>query len=353
MNHLILFALVALGISFVCSLLEAVILSVTPTYIAMAIKQGKRYGQILDQLKSQVDRPLAAILTFNTISHTVGAAGVGAEVHKLYGDSAVTIASGIFTFVVLVFSEIVPKTLGAVNWKKLAPVCAYLLRFMIYLVYPFVRLSEVLRRILTSGSDDDSGVTREEVIATAEIGASEGSIRPKESAVIKNLLMLDNIKVGEIMTPRSVMSSFEATLTVGQVIQMHKPIRFSRIPVYRGSLDHIEGMVHRYKILEAYSHDLDQAPITQFMTPIATIQENISVAAALDQFIKQHQHIFVVVDEYGTVSGLVSLEDAIETLLGVEIVDEFDSVTDMRQYALDLWRERRHKLLQQKLQTNK
>lgn len=342
MTLLIVYFLLAIIVSFFCSLLEAVILSVSPAYIALAAKAGKRYGKILEDLKEQIDRPLAAILTLNTVSHTVGAAGVGAQVHIIWGDGYTAVTSGILTLLILIFSEIIPKTLGASNWKVLAPMCAYLTRGLIFVMYPFVVFSEFLYKILSRG--DDMSITREEMIVTAEMGALEGSIRKKESTIIRNLLMLDAIKVADIMTPRSVICAFEEDLTVDEIMEKFKPIRFSRIPIFKDDLDHVLGMVHRYKVLEAYSHDLDELVISKLMTPLHSIPENISVAAALDQFIKRKEHIFLVVDEYGSTTGLVSLEDAIETLLGVEIVDEFDSVADMRQFALEQWRERKQKL---------
>lgn len=339
MSLLVLYFTLAVLVSFICSLLESVILSISPAYIAVAVKQGKRSGRIMQELKTQIDRPLAAILTLNTVSHTVGAAGVGAQVQHLYGEGYLTVTSVILTFIILIFSEIIPKTIGASNWKTLAPFCAYTIKGLITAVYPFVVLSEYIHKLFAK--DKENTVTREEMIVTAEMGAVEGTLRPKESAVIKNLLMLDAIKVSDIMTPRSVIHAFASSKTVEEVMDENRPIRFSRIPVYEGDLDNVVGMVHRYKILEAISHDLDSLRLDKLMTPIHSIPENISVAAVLDQFIKRKEHVFLVVDEYGSLTGLVSLEDAIETLLGVEIVDEFDSVADLRQYALEQWRDRK------------
>jgi CBS domain containing-hemolysin-like protein len=341
MTLLIIYGLLALTISFVCSMLEAVILSVTPSYIGLALKSGKKYGKILENLKDQIDRPLAAILTLNTVSHTVGAAGVGAQVYNIWGDGYTAVASAVLTILILIIAEIIPKILGVSNWKLLAPFCAYLIRVLIFLMYPFVVFSEFLYKILARG--EENTLTREEMIVAAEMGALDGVIRKKESNVIKNLLMLDAIKVADIMTPRSVISALEEDNTVGTVMEKHRPIRFSRLPVYKDDLDHVLGMVHRYKILDTYSQDQENLMVKELITPLHSIPENISVAAALDQFIKRKEHIFLVVDEYGSTVGLVSLEDAIETLLGVEIVDEFDSVADMRQYAVEQWRERKQR----------
>ena len=317
-------------------------LSTTSVYVRAAIKKKKAYGYVLKSLKSHIDRPLSAILTLNTVANTVGAAGVGAQVHELYGSSYVALASGILTFVILVVSEIIPKTLGASYWRMLAPGVAYVVRALIVLTYPFVWLFEKLSHLLSPRRAE--GVTREDMIVTAEMGASEGAIGQKESRVIKNLLMLDTLKVSEIMTPRSVIWAFDKNKTIKEIINQKEPIRFSRVPLYSGSLDQVEGFIHRYKILEAHSHNLLDIRLHDYMVPIHSVPDHISVAAALDQFIKRKEHIFVAVDTYGVLTGLVTLEDAVETLLGVEIVDEFDSVEDMRKFALEQWQNRKRNL---------
>jgi len=319
--------------------MEAVMLSVTPVYVRAIVKKKKTYGALLKSLKSQVNRPLSAILTLNTFANMVGAAGVGAQVHTLFGSSYVTLASIFLTLVILIVSEIIPKTIGANYWRSLAPVVTYLVSVLIVALYPAVWFSEKLNRILLRKKI--ATITREDMIVTAEVGASEGTIGQKESRVIKNLLMLDTIKVSEIMTPRSVTLAFDKKITIKEVMKTDQPIRFSRVPLYEGSLDQIEGFIHRYKILEAYSHDLFDIQLGEYMKPIHSIPDQISVAAVLDQFIKRKEHIFIAVDSYGVLTGLVTLEDAVETLLGVEIVDEFDSVADMRQYALERWKNRK------------
>ena len=319
--------------------MEAVMLSITSVYVRAAVKKRKTYGNVLKSLKNQINRPLSAILTLNTFANMVGAAGVGAQVHTLYGSKFVTLASIILTFVILIVSEIIPKTLGASYWRTLAPMVAYLVTALIFALYPAVWFSEKLSRLLTRKKI--ASVTREDMIVTAEMGVSEGTIGQKESRVIKNLLMLDTLKVSEIMTPRAVILAFDKKRKVKEVMEKNQPIRFSRVPLYEGSLDQVVGFIHRYKILEAYSHDLFDITLEEYMKPIHSIPDQISVAAALDQFIKRKEHIFIAVDSYGGLTGLVSLEDAVETLLGVEIVDEFDSVEDMRQYALEQWQIRK------------
>jgi CBS domain containing-hemolysin-like protein len=339
MSLLFIYLILAITISFLCSLFEAVILSVSPSFINTEINNNRKYAKVLQELKNTIDRPLAAILTLNTISHTIGAAGVGSEVSKLYGDSSVTIASIGLTLIILIFSEIIPKTLGASKWKFFAPFTAYSIRFMILILYPLVFLMELISKLVGGGQTNI--FTREEMIATAEIGVGHGALKRKESNIIRNLLMLDNIYVYDIMTPRSVLMALPAEMTIQEAIAQYKPIRYSRIPIYTENLDQIQGVVHRYQILEASSNDQDNIKLKELMKDLHSVPEDISVSACLDQLIHRNNHIFLVVDDYGSTMGIVTLEDAIETLLGVEIVDEFDSVADLRAYALEQWKKRK------------
>jgi CBS domain containing-hemolysin-like protein len=343
MTLVIILFFTTIGISFLCSLVEAVILSVNSAFVAVLVEQKKRSGLLLEHLIEKIDRPISAILTLNTFSHTLGAAAIAAQVGKMYGDQFVTIASFILTFLILILSEIIPKSIGASHWKALAPFTAYTVQGMILLLYPLVILSEKLGTLFRT-DEEVPEVTREEMIMTAELGAEEGTIKTKESTIIKNLLMLDKIYVSDIMTPRSVFFALDGTLTVEEVAEKYKPIRFSRVPVFMGSLDNIIGMTHRYKILEALSGDQHQTKISDLIIPIATISERMTASQVLDFFIKEKEHLALAADEYGVITGLVTLEDAVETLLGVEIVDEFDNVEDMRKYALEQWQIRKQKL---------
>lgn len=343
MTLILVVAFLATSISFFCSLLEAVFLSITPTYVALALKENKRSGKLLEHLKENLDRPISAILTLNTVSHTVGASVVGALVQKTYGDEFVTISSIILTIAILLFSEIIPKIIGATYWKQLAPFAAYSIQLMIFSLYPFVRLSELTGKLFVR--PDQAVVTREELIASAEIGADEGSIREKESTIIKNLLMLNNMYVSDIMTPRSVMYALEVDELVDNLGGKNKQVKFSRIPVFQGNLDNIVGMTYRFKILEALGKDDSSAiKVRDLMSPINSVSERMTVSGVIDLFIKKKEHMALAVDEYGIITGLVTLEDAIETLLGVEIVDESDTIPDMRQYALDQWQMRKNQL---------
>lgn len=322
--------------------MEGVLLSISAAYVALAVKQEKRYGRLLEHLKDNVDRPLSAILTMNTIANTVGSAAIGAQVQVMYGNLAVSIVSGLLGFLILVFAEFVPKVLGTVYWKQAAPLAAYIIQAMIFILFPIVWLAEFLGALFRR--PDHAAITREEMIASAELGVEEGSIHRKESAIIKNLLTLNSLYVSDIMTPRSVFFALEADMTVDEVHQKYKPLRFSRIPVYQDNLDNIIGITMRYRIHECLSNDQDNTKIKDITTPILTVSERMTVAGLLDFFIRKKEHLALAVDEYGIVTGLVTLEDAIETLLGAEIVDELDHVPDMRQYALEQWQIRKNQL---------
>jgi CBS domain containing-hemolysin-like protein len=339
MTLILVLAFLILSISFLCSLLEAVFLSITPAYVQMEVQDNPKTGKLMEHLKENVDRPMSAILSLNTISHTAGAAGLGAMVHETFGNEFLTITSIILTLAVLIFSEFIPKILGTIYWRNLAPFAVYAIQVLIIILYPIVWMSVSLGKLFKR--PDEPEITREEVIATAQMGADEGSLHIKESNIIKNLLMLDNIFASDIMTPRSVIFALDANLTVEDVFEKYKPIRFSRIPVFEGSLDNIIGMTHRYKIMDAVSDDHHDVKIRDLVIPINSVSEQMTVAAVIDYFAKKKEHMALDVDDYGVITGLVTLEDAIETLLGIEIVDELDSVADMRQFALEQWQQRK------------
>lgn len=340
MTSIILLFIFVIFVSFLCSLLEAVILSLSPAFIQVMIRENKKSGLLLEHLIENLDRPLSAILTLNTLSHTLGSSAIAYKVQVEFGDTWVTAASFILTFAILIFSEILPKTIGANNWKALAPFSAYTVQAMIFILYPMVIFSEWMNKKFRKKQEEPE-VTRDEMIVTAEMGAEEGTIKAKESLIIKNLLMLEKIFVSDIMTPRSVFFALDGDLTVEEVFNKYRPIRFSRIPVYNESLDHIIGMTFRYKIHEALSSDLHDKKISELVSSIQTVSERMTVSQVIDFFIKEKEHLAVVVDDYGVITGLVTLEDAVETLLGVEIVDELDNVPDMRKFALEQWQSRR------------
>lgn len=332
--------ILVLTISFICSLCEAVFLSISSAFVEVEAETKSKSGKLLKHLLDNSDRSISAILTLNTISHTLGSAWIAYQVHSVFGDTWVSAFSIVLTFLVLIFSEIIPKTIGTNHPKSFAPFAAYSIQLMIVILWPLVKLSEFVSRALSTESEEPD-VTRDEMIKNAEIGVEEGTIKAKESTIIRNLLKLDKIYVSDIMTPRSVFTALEASMTVDEVAKKFRPIRFSRLPVYEKSLDHIVGLTHRYKILEALSQDLHNKTLRELILPVAYVNERMTVSQALDFFIKEKDHLALVVDEYGVVTGLVTLEDTVETLLGVEIVDEFDTIEDMRKYALEQWQQRK------------
>jgi len=339
-GRIFIFLFLALGISFLCSLLEAIILSVTWSYIEILKKNEKGSGELLQKLKENIDQSLAAILTLNTVSHTIGAAGIGSEFHKL-GNEWFTVASIILTILILVFSEIIPKTLGAIYWKRMAPSAAYLLELLIRITWPIVVVLNYFSRIISDGKENRKEMTREEMIAVAEIGETQGALEKQETRVIKNLLTLDKILAEDVMTPSTVMMTFHKSDTIKEVIKKNSPIPFSRIPIIDNNLDDIIGVVFRSKILEMNSDGKSDVRMEELAAKLSTVSPDDSVATLLEEFLKKREHVFLVVDEYGTTQGIITLEDAVETLLGAEIVDESDSVEDMRLLARELWEKRR------------
>ena len=344
MATLIAFFLIALLVSFLCSLLESVLLSVSHAHIAVLIKDGEKIGQLMASLKEKINRPLAAILTINTIANTVGATGVGAQTYHIFGSKWVAVASGILTLSILFFSEIIPKTLGANYNKSLVGFTVYIIQVMIMIAWPFVFLGEKISGLLKRGDIDQSRASRAELLAMAEISEDEGAIDEQEGDIIENLMKLDDIAAEEVMTPRSVIFALNKTQTVREVVDKHSPIAFSRIPIFEENLDQIVGFVHRYNLVHKQAEDQFHVQMDSLMEPIHSIDEKESVADILDEFVKRRQQIFMVADEFGTTTGLITLEDAIETLLGVEIVDEHDHVVDMRKLATAKLEKRQRRL---------
>ncbi|MFQ5425062.1 MAG: hemolysin family protein [Phycisphaerae bacterium] len=337
MTLLISYLLLALGVSSLCSLVEAGILSLSRAHVARLVKANRPSGRILDAMKRNIDRPLSAILTLNTIAHTIGAAGVGAEAFDLFGQEWVAATSAVLTLLILVLSEIIPKTVGAVYAPQLAAFTAYTVRGMIVLTYPLVVVFQGLSRAL-AGSCGPHRVTREELTLIAELGQAEGALDEKEYRVIRNILRLNTIHVGEVMTPRNVVSMLQADLTCQQAAEQAEALRFSRTPVFGDSPDDVVGVVFRHEVHEAVREGRGARTLKQIAHPIHAVPETASVAHVMDEFVERREHLFHVVDEYGGTAGIVTLEDSIETLLGEEIMDETDAVADMRQLAVRLYR---------------
>jgi CBS domain containing-hemolysin-like protein len=329
MTLLLAYFFLALFLSFLCSLLEAVLLSTPASYSSILSKQNASQGDRLERFKENINRPLAAILTLNTFAHTLGAAGVGAQTLELYGESSVAVASGILTLLILVFSEIIPKTIGSVYWRGLIGNTTLIIEVLIFFTYPLVLLAEYISNF----GEDEATVTREEVIAMAEMGEDEGVLEEQETDIIENTLKLKDVKVKDIMTPRSVIFAVNSDFTVGQVLEEHETLDFTRIPIFEGNLDAIKGMVNRYEIINRKAEDQFSTRMHEISQEVPFVNENDPIDKVLELFIKNRDHMALVKDNDNILTGLITLEDAIETILGQEIVDEHDSVVDMRDLA--------------------
>ena len=340
---LFIYIFIALGFSFLCSIAEAVLLSVTTPYIALLESQNKPSATELRRLKDDINKPLAAILTLNTIAHTVGAAGAGAQATKVFGSAYLGIASAILTLLILVFSEIIPKTLGAHYWRQLAPSTSYALKLLVWVLYPFVKLTELLTRGMTEGPTL-RGVNRKELIALAELSGQEGAVADQESLIMQNLLRLRETPAKAAMTPRTVVFSISQEMTVGDYFVQYKEQPFSRIPVYHSDVENITGFVLRSDLLLAKARGQTESLVTEFSRETPKVLEQTNLSHAFDRFLQERVHIMVVIDEYGGFSGILTLEDVLETLLGLEIVDEFDPSEDMQDLARELWKHRADKL---------
>jgi CBS domain containing-hemolysin-like protein len=338
MTLLIIYILIALGFSFYCSIAEAVLLSVSRPFISLTEKEDAGKGKLLRDLKDDINRPLAAILSLNTIAHTMGAAGAGAQAALIFGDAYIGVISAILTLLILIFSEIIPKTLGAHFWRQLAIPVAYTVKWLIWILYPFVVMSEKL----TSGLTHENAIqiTRNEMAAMAELGEKEGQLASNESRILKNLFLLRETTIKDIMTPRSVVFSLSDTLEVSDYFDMHNSVRFSRIPIYHQHHDNITGFVLRNDLLLAQARGNTDTPLNTYRRDINALSDHTTVLDAYESLLNSRGQILLVIDDYGVMLGIATLEDILETLLGLEIVDEGDSIPDMQQLARRLWKKR-------------
>lgn len=332
LSGLITYITLALALSFLCSVLEAILLSASPSYIETLVQEGSSAGKLMSTHKENVELPISAILTLNTIAHTVGAAGAGAEATALFGSEYFGLISAVLTFLILVFSEIIPKTIGAMYWRPLLPFAAYAIRLLVWVLYPIVWFLQWTTRIFQRDENTPT-VTRHEIAAMASLGADEGSINESETRVLRNLLQLNRVHVYDIMTPRTVVLMLQEKLTIGDVMQRQRVLPFSRIPIYGDSLDDVTGFVLRHDILSRAAHDEDNICLCDIKRDLHPIPAGVTVTDALNELVKRQQHIFLVIDEYGGMAGVLTMEDAFESLLGAEITDESDLVADMRKMA--------------------
>lgn len=336
---LLVYILIALGFSFLCSIAEAVILSVTHPYITVLEQEGHGAAKLLRQLKQNINDPLAAILTLNTTAHTIGAAGAGAQAAVVFGSAYLGVVSAVLTLLILVFSEIIPKTIGAVYWRQLAPATAYLLKFLIWTLYPFIKMSALLTHLLSRGRKHGQ-FRQDEFAAMAQTGVEEGKLLERESLILNNLFRLREAKVSDVMTPRLVVFSLDEGLSVADYFSLHGDSRFSRIPVYEGERDHVTGFVLRSDLLLANTRGNVENTLSVYRRHLAALPATSSLQNAFEMLLEERSHIMLIVDEYGGMEGILTLEDVLETLIGIEIVDELDKVEDMRELARKLWRKR-------------
>ena len=332
MDLLVIYFLGAVIVSFVCSVLESVLLSVTMPFISVLEREKPKAGALLKQHKKNINKSIASILILNTVANTVGAAAVGAQAERVFGSGALFWVSAVLTFAILFFGEIIPKTIGATYWKQLAPIAAYLIRFFIWLTYPIILLTLFVTNRIKKG-DEGHSLSKEELLERALLSEDEGVLDEQESDIIENILKLDDIKVHDILTPRSVVFALEHNRTIQDVIKNEPDIfKYSRIPVYEGTIDNVTGMVLTKQLFKQALED-DSKLIKDIEKDIYRINEQVPVSWALDLFIEKKEHMFLVLDKYDQVEGIVTLEDCVETILGVEIVDESDAHVDMRELA--------------------
>ncbi len=332
----------ALCVSFLCSIVEAVILSVSEPFIKMKEAEGKASVKYLKNLKHNIDRPLSAILSINTVAHTIGAAGVGAQAVAVFGEAYFGVISAILTLCILFFSEIIPKTIGAIHWRKLALPTAFIIMGMIYISYPLVLISELITKIISKNKKSQR-VTREEVIALAHLGTKDGVLKETESKIINNLINLHTLKVRDIMTPRTVVVSAPEETSLDAFVKNEEYLQYSRIPVYSGNIDNVTGYVLKSDVLEQLAKNRSSQKLKDLKRPLTIFFEHASVPKLFEELILKREHIALVIDEYGGMQGLVTMEDIIEAILGFEIVDEKDTVIDMQELAKKKWQSRKKK----------
>ena len=347
-NLLITFCALAISVSFLCSLLEAVLLSITPTYAQLKLQQGGSIGRQLEAYKSNIDRPLAAILTLNTIAHTVGAIGVGQQAAKIWADTNPMVTGVLvptsMVLGILILSEIIPKTLGANHWQKLVPFTVATLKVIVFLLYPLVWVSQIITRVLKKDKSQ-SVFSRSEFLALAEIGVTEGIVEKQDSEIIGNLLRMKKVQVKDIMTPRTVVRLGSEEQTIKAFYKSAGELPFSRIPLYEGKVnEHISGYFLKAELLDSLVQGHGDCLLNTIKRDIHVVHERLRITDMFDHFLEKREHIALVVDEYGGMAGIVTMEDVMETLLGMEITDELDNTVDMQVLARRNWEKRARRI---------
>ncbi len=339
---LLFYLFLALFVSFLCSIMEAVLLSTPISFLIVKQESGNDWAKGFVDLKTQIDKPLSAILSLNTVAHTVGAAGVGAQAVAIFGEASFGIVSAILTILILVITEIIPKTIGARYWKNLAMISSRIIQFMIIITYPLVIMSAVITKLISKDKQEQT-TSREEIAVLANIGADEGVFSNKEHKIIQNILRLKNVKVAKIMTPRVVVAVADENLYLNDFLKNKDYLKFSRIPIYSENDENITGYVFRQEVFEKLAEGQHELKLKDVKREIVIVPNNIVLFTLWEKLLEKKEHIAIIVDEYGGLDGIVTMEDIIETLLGLEIIDETDTIIDMQKYARDRWKERQAK----------
>jgi CBS domain containing-hemolysin-like protein len=348
MGTLLSFFALSIIVSFFCSMWEAVLLSNTPSFVGRMQTEKPKIGHLLNKMKADIDKPLSAILTLNTFAHTVGALGVGVEAGKLFGTKQISflfintsyesIIATAMTLAILILSEIIPKTVGAVFWQRLTPFTVNSLRVLLIVLAPFVWMSKGITRMVKT--DKGSVFSRADFAAMADVGLQSGALDREEKSIIQNLLRLENLRVRDIMTPRSVLMMVDEEMRMDDIYKEIKPMVFSRIPVYQEQPDNITGVILKDNVLENLAQDKHSVKASEIKRNILFVEDHYTVAKLMDTLILNREHLAMVLDDFGSVVGLVTMEDLFETLLGLEIMDESDKVEDLQKLALDRWKTR-------------
>jgi CBS domain containing-hemolysin-like protein len=332
----------ALIVSFICSIMEAVLLSTPNSFLIVKEESGNSWAKAFLGLKNNIDKPLSAILSLNTVAHTVGAAGVGAQAVVVFGDEFFGVVSAILTILILVFTEIIPKTIGARYWRNLAKPASIVINAMTVITYPLVVISALITKAISKNQQEQT-TSREEIAALASIGADEGVFTEKEHKIIQNLLKLKNVKVTEIMTPRVVVAVADENISLADFLKNKDYLKFSRIPVYSENDENITGYVFRQTVFEKLAEDQHELKLREIKRDIVIVPDSIVLFTLWEKLLEKKEHIALIVDEYGGLDGIVTMEDIIETFLGLEIIDEKDTITDMQKFARDRWNARQAK----------
>ncbi len=342
---IIIFFLVSILASFLCSVLEAVLLSISPTHTQRLASEDPALGADLADFQKNIDRPLAAILTLNTIAHTVGAIGVGSQATAIWGASVTStlVVPVVMTLAILILSEIIPKTLGANYWKELTPFTVKTLKIILFLLAPLVAISQVITRTLKKDKDK-SVFSRADFSAMTELGTTHGVFDERESRLLKNFLRFDSIHAKDVMTPRTVVVAADENTTLADFHDRHPELRFSRIPLFSDSVDHVTGFFLKDDLLSGLVGQQHDQPLSSIRRELTGVPEEYPMSALFSHFTDNREHIAMVVGEFGGMSGIVTMEDVIETLLGLEIVDELDNTDDMQVLARQQWNVRAAKL---------